>query len=262
MASELFANKPDEVAFLDFHGQNFDGSIIIKPIQPDRIYWKNMFATALDDLAQLVVPQNAVLCEGKKIGERGRKPSFDVAVYRRIFGVYASSVEFLPLGGHDEVQANGAALAKLMTTLAPGIRIWAIFDRDDRSKEEIEDLRRFDVRVLGRRDLENYLWDDDILRELCRTLNRTDASDLVIQEKQRLLAESVKSGRAPDDVKAIAGDLYNFIKVTLRTELPQGFGNCAEAFAIATLAPLFSPAQAVYRELASVVLAPLQPPST
>lgn len=258
MASELHAHKPDEVAFLDFHGVNFDQPATITPAHPDRRYWKNMFSTALDDLAELVTPKNVVLCEGKKIGQKGRRPSFDVSVYRTIFGSRSADIEFLPLGGHTEVESHGATLTKLMTAIAPGIRIWAVFDRDDRSPQEITDLQQSSIRVLQRRDLENYIWDDEILHALCAGLGVPEKAGNLIQEKQRLLAESIKRGAAVDDIKAIAGDLYNYTKAHLRAELKPGFGNDSEAFAIATLAPLFTPSLAVYQELAQDVLVPLQ----
>jgi len=96
MASQLYSEDSEAVAFLDFHDLNFDNPVTLSPSQPDRRYWKNMFSTALDDLAELVTPRNVVLCEGKKLGGAGRKPSFDVSVYREIFKNRATDLEFLP----------------------------------------------------------------------------------------------------------------------------------------------------------------------
>lgn len=259
-ASQLYSQDSDAVAFLDFHDLNFDNPVTIAPSQPDRRYWKNMFSTALDDLAELVTPRNVVLCEGKKLGESGRKPSFDVSVYREIFKSLAANLEFLPLGGHSEVEVRGALLTKLMTAIAPGIRIWGVFDRDDRSDQEVEDLAKSDVQVLSRRDLENYLWDDDVLGQLCRQLNVPEKVQAIIEEKARLLRESVARGKPGNDIKAISGGLYTFTKNQLRTELPQGCGNTPEAFAITTLAPLVKQTPATYKELADIVLAPLLTP--
>lgn len=257
-ASELYANHPNEVAFLDFHDTNFDERVQIMPSIPDRRYWKNMFSTALDDLAELVTPKYVVLCEGKKLGEQGRKPSFDVAVYREIFQDRCADLEFLPLGGHSEVQAKGGELTRLMTAIAPGIRMWAVFDRDDRSPQEIAELAQSNVQVLPRRDLENYLWDDDVLIQLCVELKIPEKASAIIDEKNRLLSLAMGKGKPVDDVKAISGELYAYTKRHLLPQLPQGCGNTPEAFAIATLAPVVKKAINTYKDLADVVLAPLK----
>lgn len=192
MASELYTKNPDEVAFLDFHGVDFDKEVVMRPAQPDRHYWKNMFSTALDDLAELVTPKNLILCEGKKLGQKGRRPSFDVSVYRTIFRSFSGTLEFLPLGGHSEVESNGATLTKLMTAIAPGIHIWAVFDRDDRNQQEVSELNRAQIQVLSRRDLENFLWDDEIIGELCQSLGCPQKAGAIQQEKQLLLNKGVR----------------------------------------------------------------------
>lgn len=255
MASELYATKPSEVAFLDFHSCNFDEPVAIKPTRPNRGYWKNMFATALDDLADLVVPANIILCEGKRIGDAGRKPSFDVTVYRCIFGDDYSEIEFLPLGGTNQLKADGEVFATLLTSVATGTRIWSVFDKDDRASHEIEALALKNVQVLGRRDLESYLWDDEIVKALCEQHARPEIAQEIIVEKLRLLADNPRRDKPLDDVKAVSGPLFNFTKNKLQLT---GCGNDAEAFAIATLAPLFATTQSVYKELAAIVLAPLK----
>lgn len=257
MASELEATSPGSVAFLDFHDFDFDAPVRITPSKPDRRYWKRMFSTALDDLAELVTPKNVVLCEGKQLGAKGRKPSFDVSVYRVIFRFESADLEFLPAGGHSEVESSSSKLTALMTAIAPGIRIWAVFDRDDRSQVEIENLQATGIHVLSRRDLESYLWDDEIIRELCNNLNVPERAAEIIEAKKRFLAESAKRGNSDDDIKAIAPTLYTYTRDLLRADLHKGFGNDSEAFAIATLAPLFKPTLDAYKELKSVVLAPL-----
>lgn len=256
MASELYAKNPAEVAFLDFHDCDLDDSVMIKPTRPNRRYWKNMFATALDDLADLVVPANIILCEGKRLGEDGRKPSFDVTVYRCIFGNDYPEIEFLPLGGISQIRSDGEVFAKLLTTVATGTRVWSVFDRDDRASHEIEDLSKQNVQVLGRRDLESYLWDDEIIKALCEKQEKPEIAQEIVAEKLRLLGDNSSHGKPSDDVKAVSGPMFNFTRNRLQLT---GCGNDAEAFAIATLAPLFAPTQSVYKELAAIVLNPPSP---
>jgi len=254
-AAELNAANPGQVAFIDFHDQNFDLPVKLQPIQPDRRFWQQMFHTALDDLAELVVPEYVVFCEGRKIGQSGKKPSFDVTVYQKIFGPWYPEVEFVPLGGGNEVQLDGKAFAYLLTKLAPGMKTWKVFDKDDRNGTEIEELRQEDIHVLSRRDIESFLWDDEVLERLCGFHGKPDAIEEIKQKKQQQLQTLPGRGKPIDDVKAITDSLYIEIKKLLGLN---GCGNSAEAFSIEHLAPLIQPGMAVYEELAAAVLAPLR----
>lgn len=254
-AAELNAANPEQVAFIDFHDQNFDQPVKLRPIQPDRRFWRQMFNTALDDLAELVVPEYVVFCEGRRIGQPGKKPSFDVAVYQKIFGPWHPKVEFVPLGGGNEVQHDGKAFDYLLTKLAPGMKTWKVCDKDDRNRTEIEELRQEDIYVLSRRDIESFLWDDEVLAKLCERHERPEAIDRIRQEKQRQMQALPGRGKPIDDVKVITDSLYLEIKKLLGLA---GCGNSAEAFSIEHLAPLIQPGMAVYEELAAAVLAPLK----
>ncbi|MFT3664591.1 AAA family ATPase [Piscinibacter sp.] len=254
-AAELNTANPGQVAFIDFHDQNFDLPVKLQPIQPNRRFWQQMFHTALDDLAKLVVPEYVVFCEGRKIGQPGKKPSFDVAVYQKIFSPWHPEVEFLPLGGGNEVKIDGKAFSYLLTKLAPGMKTWKVFDKDDRNGIEIEELRQEDIHVLSRRDIESFLWDDEVLERLCGLHGKPDAIEEIKQKKQQQLQTLPGRGKPSDDVKAITDSLYTEIKQLLGLN---GYGNSAEAFSIEHLAPLIQPGMAVYEELAAAVLAPLR----
>jgi predicted ATPase len=252
-AAELHAANPGEVAFIDFHDQDFDAPTVLKPVNPDRRFWQQMFDTALDDLAQLVVPKYVVFCEGKRLGGGGRRPSFDVDVYRTIFGGQYPDVEFIPLGGTTEVQQDGRTFSLLLSQLAPGIKSWKVFDRDDRHASEVRQLETQGTQVLQRRDLESYLWDDEVLQALCATAGRPEVFAELQSEKQQALVDGAKQGFPVDDMKAAAGRLYNKCKQALG--LTQ-CGNDAEAFARLSLAPLIRPGTGIYRELEAIVMAP------
>lgn len=254
-AAELSAKNPGQVAFIDFHDQDFDQPVKLQPIQPGRQFWRQMFHTALDDLAELVVPEYVVFCEGRKIGTPGKKPSFDAAIYQKIFGFSHPEIEFVPLGGGHEVQHDGKAFDYLLTKLAPGIKTWKIFDRDDRNDTEIEELEKEGVYVLSRRDIESFLWDDEVLRKLCEVHGSSESFSDVKQEKDYQIQTLPERGKSSDDIKAIADSLYDKCKRALNL---YGCGNTAEAFSIEHLAPLIQPGMTVYEELASTALAPLK----
>jgi len=252
-AAELNTANPGQVAFIDFHDRDFDQPVVLQPIQPDRRFWGLMFHTALDDLAELVVPKHVVFCEGKRLGGGGRRPSFDVEVYSTIFSSQFPDVEFVPLGGTTEVNQDGKTFGLLLSKLAPGIKTWKVFDRDDRHESEIQQLQSDGTQVLQRRDLESYLWDDEVLEALCIRSGQPEKVEELKAEKAVALADGVGRGLPPDDIKAASGRLYNKCKQTLG--LTQ-CGNDAEAFARVTLAPLLAPTMRVHQELTSVVLAP------
>jgi len=254
-AAELYGANPGQVAFIDFHDQNFDQPTKLAPIQPDRQFWQQMFHTALDDLGQLIVPKYVVFCEGKKIGVARDERGFDAKVYNIIFGHSHPEIEFVSLGGNKEVLSDGKTFDFLLTRLAPGIKTWKILDKDDRNEEEIEEQRKDNVYVLSRRDIESFLWDDEVLKKLCERHKRPDVINRIGQEKQRLLQTLPDRGKPIDDVKAIKDSLYTECKKLLGLT---GCGNSAESFSIEHLAPLIQPGMTVYEELAAAVLAPLR----
>ncbi|MCF8152431.1 MAG: AAA family ATPase [Sulfuritalea sp.] len=252
-AAELNATHPGQVAFIDFHDHDFDHPVTLDPIQPDRRFWRLMFHTALDDLAELVVPKYVVFCEGKRLGSGGRNPSFDAEVYRTIFSSHFPDVEFVPLGGTTEVSKDGKTFGLLLGKLAPGLKTWKVFDRDDRHESEIQQLQADGTQVLRRRDLESYLWDDEVLEALCTQRGQSEKAEELKSEKAAALYDGLARGLPADDIKAASGRLYNKCKQTL------GITQCgdnAEAFARVTLAPLLVPSMSVYQELASIVMSP------
>ena len=249
-ADEINRKNPGTVAFIDFHNLDPDNPISLHPVTPTRQFWKDMFATALDDLAELVVPTNIVFCEGKKLGDGGRKPSFDAAVYTEIFGNTHPDTDFVPLGGTNEIQKHVGFIVPLLKQIAPGIKTWSLYDRDDRHDTELAELKDKNIRVLFRRDLESYLWDDEVLDKLAVKNTQADKAANLKSKKSELLAKNVTSGKSNDDIKAISGELYIFCKQEL--QLAQ-CGNDFEAFARCTLAPLITPDTQIYKGLEQII---------
>lgn len=73
------------------------------------------------------------------------------------------------------------------------------------------------VRVLSRRNLETYLFEDEILRALALSVGRTDKVDDLLAEKQRIIG--LRTGHAPDDLKPASGDVYNACKDMLKRDI-------------------------------------------
>jgi len=246
-AMEIHKNLPDEVVFLDFGEREFDTPQTLSPITVDRAFWKRVFRVALDDLAELVAPAEIIFCEGTKEALTGkRNPSFDATIYRTIFGSSHPDSEFVPLGGTTEVEKDAILIAGVLSRLFNTIKMWSVFDRDDRSLPEIAELKAKGIRVLRRRDLESYLWDDEVLTSLSARHGQPGIAAKIIGEKQNLLAQAQAAGKPINDIKWIAGRLYNEVKKLLTlTEC----GNDSTAFGRDTLAPLIQPGMTVYHEL-------------
>lgn len=249
-AAEINIENPGRVAFIDFHDQDFDQAANLNPVTPNRKFWKSMFSTALDDLAELVVPINVIFCEGKKLGDGGRKPSFDTSVYSIIFQDTHADTDFIPLGGTSDIQRDAAVIGPLLRKLAPGIKTWAVYDRDDRHETEIAELRERHIRVLNKRDLESYLWDDEILDKLATVNNQPQKAEILKAKKSELLEQYKVAGKPTDDIKAISGQLYNFCKVELGLNQ---CGNNFESFARCSLAQLVTPDTDVYKDLNQII---------
>jgi predicted ATPase len=246
-AMQLHRLNPGEVVFLDFENQDYDQAVTLKPAQVTRELWKRVFTVALDDLADLLAPAQLVFCEGRSLGAEGtRSTTFDAEIYRRIFGSEYPDTEFIPLGGTSEVERNGLLLKTVFKRLFAHMRMWSIIDRDDRSGEEIAQLATQGIRVLLKRDIESYLWDEEIIRRLAEANGKPGSAEGLIALKAALLEEGKVRGGPSDDVKAIAGPLYVAAKKTLG--LTQ-CGNTAEEFAKVSLSPLITSDTTTYRDL-------------
>lgn len=247
-AKDLYENNHDGVVFLDFDDNNFDEKVIIIPSTPNRLFWKKTFKIAIGDIADLIAPKKIIFCEGgrSELGAR-RNTEFDAKCYRIIFGQEYPDVEFVSIGGTNDIEKYSVLLASILKELLEGIVILSLIDRDDRSKSEIEELKLSGTKVLSLRDIENYLWDDEILIKLCIENGKEEKIDEILKVKELAITKSVKEKNNPkDDYKSIGGQLYVDIKRIL--QLTQ-CGNTKEAFCINTLAPLLRSKTEIFQKL-------------
>jgi len=245
-ARDLAALHPGEVIFIDFEGRDFDQPQILEPVLPTRAFWQRSLRVALDDLAELVAPKQVVICEGKPLGTGSGRTAIDANCYNVIFGTEFPDSYFLSAGNASDVATDRLAFTEAIKALASGISIIRLIDRDDRSAGEIAALQAQKIKVLSRRHIESYLYDDEILTVLCvKKGNSAVAADL-IAEKAAAITASVGRGNAPDDVKSASGAIYNAAKRRLGLV---GAGNDSSAFMQSTLAALVTNNTAVYREL-------------
>ena len=94
------------------------------------------------------------------------------------------------------------------------------------------------------RNLESYLFDDEVLRALAMSAGADDAINALLAKKGGILA--ARPDDAVDDVKPASGELYLACKDILRLSNP---GNDTKTFMRDTLAPLIKPGMQVYNGL-------------
>ena len=174
-ARDIEAASPGSVVFLDFDGRDFDLVQVIEPVMPDRAFWQRAYEVALADLAALVAPVRVVICEGEpKNNNAGKSYSHDARCYERIFETAFPETQFVPGGNASEVGGDRRGIAYVLGVLTQGSEVIRLIDRDSLSCEEIAELRKDGVRVLSRRNLESYLFHDEILRALALSVGKTE----------------------------------------------------------------------------------------
>ena len=148
----------------------------LTPILKNRNQWSRIFATALDDLTGLIAPKRIIYCEGKdKPSKTGQEKGMDAQVYNNIFGEKYPDTLFVSSGGNTELDQRSDIAIAILTKVFPDVEIWVCKDRDMSSGAlNNENDRQFYLRnnpenhrVIKRWELENYLYDKDVLKKYC-----------------------------------------------------------------------------------------------
>ncbi|MFK7780620.1 MAG: AAA family ATPase [Candidatus Gracilibacteria bacterium] len=173
----------DDCQIIQFEkNMNYASEIFtLKPIKKSISKWKEIFETALDDLTGLISPKCIIYCEGKdKPGVNGEEKGTDAKVYNNIFGEKYHDSLFVSSGGNNELeQRSGIALA-ILTKVFSDIDILVFKDRDISSgklnteEDRLEYLENNDInhRIMKRWEMENYLFDKEVLKKYCAEKKR------------------------------------------------------------------------------------------
>ena len=238
-AYRTLLDRPGEVAFLDFSGRDFDGSVTITPSTPNRVFWENMYEVALDDLSSLVAPHRVVICEGSK---NKHVNAFDARCYNQLFASEFPETLFISQGGSGEV-IQSDQLVTILKSVAHGIDVQKLIDRDDMTDEERARKIAQGIRVLHRRELEEYLYDPEVLRTFLQTEGCEEAViDTVVSKRESLLIGQ----HGPKNIKDVSRDLFSAIRSDTGLS---NLGNNREEFACQFLVPALGKTRAVYQEL-------------
>lgn len=200
----------DNCAVLDFSEKNyFIGTQTIQPIAPTRANWQRIFETALDDIVGLIAPERIIYCEGRlDTTSTGEEQGLDAKVYNETFGREFPNTLFISSGGTNEVKSNGSLAIKVLSKAFMDVELLLLCDRDaelDAGRTAwIEQAHHH--RMLKRRELENYLFDYDVLAAYCtangRALVRADYDAIVTD----VSTQDLKAGQTTVDLKRLCGE--------------------------------------------------------
>ena len=222
------------MAFLDFAGLDFDREVELRPRVPDRAFWRRTYQIALDDLSELIAPAVVVLCEGsQQKADRG----FDAQCYNRIFADSHPETLFISKGSSTEVE-DSTSLTAVLNAVARGTKVMRLIDRDGMGDATRDQKVREGVRVLRRREIENYLYDPAVLMSFFSEHDRIDAGTVLLNEFSSRLQE--------DDLGPIVPDLFRAIRT--RSGILRVGRNYKE-FAVEHLAPALARTKSVRDEL-------------
>ena len=238
-AYRIYRENPSKVAFLDFSDLDFDVPVTIEPSSPNRRFWANIYKIALDDLSSLVAPHRIVLCEGSA---DKHIEGFDANCYNDLFASEYPETLFVSRGGADEV-IQSTPLIGILEAIAKGTEVVRLVDRDDMTEDERNRKIRDGIRVLRRRELEEYLYDPKVLRTFLMSNECEDAMlEAVLREREDLMTNQ----EGPENVKDVSRQLFDRIRKT--TKLPN-LGNSREEFALQFLVPALRTTDDVFYEL-------------
>ena len=232
-AFQLYEQHKEQVVFLDFTDGKFDESEVIEPTKPNRRFWEQTHAIALDDLAALVAPNQIVICEGKH-GEDG----FDAECYNQIFAEEFPDTKFVSGGGKREL----GNYITVVNAVAKGAKVFAIRDLDDEtSPADVVRFQKEEIKVLKQGKIENYLLADDVLQALCQDKGLDPCNEKV--------SELIALRENVTDIKGAP----NQIRRKVIEWGVRGVGESYAGFLRDTLATLIKPGMSTYDELKEII---------
>lgn len=247
-AKELEAKNPNSVVFLDFSDRDFDSSVVMTPSTVDSTLWRKFLDLSFGDLANLIAPETVVFCEGGL--EKGKRQNFDATIYRTIFTNNHPLAEFVSIGSCSDVEDPNNTSMRIVNALLSHSQIIKLVDRDDKSDKEVADCNAKGIKVLSRRHIESYLFDDEIIRKLCLEKGKEEMVDDCLLAKQEAIKNSIARKNAVDDIKSASGEIMTAIKMKLGLTR---CGNDTVSFLRDTMAPLITSDTAVYKELEKII---------
>ncbi|EGR1310197.1 AAA family ATPase [Vibrio cholerae] len=216
----------------------------LKPLKGARASWKEIFSIALDDLANLVCPKRIVYCEGRDSpGRNGSERGLDANVFNNVFSESHHDTLFVSSGGNTELDQRSEIAIAILSKVFSDLEILVLKDRDMASGRDTNENDRQvylqnnpdNHRVLKRWEIENYLYDKEVLFNYCKQ------NGLAFDE---VSYDQFVTDIVNQNLKDATGRIKNFCQITSSIN--------AEKFKL-TLSEYMTSDMAVYKELVSCV---------
>ena len=188
----LQSELKEDSQILDFSERDyFTGPHTMQPIVPNRRNWMRIFETALDDLTDLVAPNRIVYCEGRaEPGPNRIEKGLDAQIYENIFSATFPDTVFVSSGGNTELDQRSDIAIEILGKVFKGIEIWVLKDRDmasgkltnESDRQTYLDNNESHHRVLRHWELENYLFDKEILSKYCESTDGLEFDEAAYDE--------------------------------------------------------------------------------
>ncbi len=169
----------DDCQIIHFEANNqwASSAHILRPMEKTISNWKNIFGTALDDLTNLICPKRLIYCEGRaEPGSNSCEQGLDAGVYNNIFGEKYTDTLFVSSGGNTELDQRSEIAFAILYKAIPSLEVLVLKDRDIASGKDTNGKTRDQYlknnpdnhRVLKRLEIENYLYDKEVLEKYCQ----------------------------------------------------------------------------------------------
>ena len=243
-AEELEEQNPGSVVFLDFDNRDFDLEETMIPAKIDKAIWDKFFDLAFADFSKLIAPSRIVFCEGTSQGRKYK--DFDAQIYGKIFEQKYHDTKFVSVGSSSELENIENQSVKVVANILKSSTIIKFIDRDDKSIQEIQENTSKGIKTSGRRHIESYLYDDELITKLCESVGKPELTQDCLNAKNQSIQNSIGRGNPADDIKSASGNIFTELKRILG--LTQ-CGNNKCAFVRDTMTPLVTEDTSVYKEL-------------
>ena len=130
----------------------------------------------------------------------------------------------------------------VLETVVPNVRVWRLIDRDDMPDPTRDQKIIEGIRVLRRREIENYLWDKAVVHKALQNMGATDSAI------ESILEEYPFPSPKQDDMKTDNQQQVFFEKIR-RAEGVSLPGRNRMEFAFAYLAQALRETEGVYQKL-------------
>lgn len=193
----------DDCQIINFNGKDYRWAaeaVTLTPIKKTREEWQSITSTALDDLTGLMSPETIIYCEGRaEPRDKSIEQGFDAMVYNKIFSEKYNKALFVSSGGNTELDQRSAIAISILGKVFQNLNIFVLKDRDFASGKAVSQKERLEYikthaghRVLERWEIENYLFDKEILKKYCSSIGTELNEALYDKIFKDLFNENVK----------------------------------------------------------------------